>query len=50
MTGAFDELTVPWISAQDLAANKKKVGRPQDLLDLQRLEPLLRKRAKPKKK
>lgn len=41
--GPFGELTVPWISARDLVANKKKVGRPQDLLDVQTLAPLLKK-------
>lgn len=39
--GPFGKLTVPWISVVDLAANKRSVGRPQDLLDLQKLAPLL---------
>lgn len=32
------------LSPQHLIANKRKVGRPQDRLDVERLEPLLRKR------
>lgn len=39
--GPFGKLTVPWIAAVDLAANKRSVGRPQDLLDLKKLAPLL---------
>ncbi len=44
--GPFGELTVPWLSAEDLLANKKKVARPQDLLDAQKLELLLAGRRK----
>jgi hypothetical protein len=32
------------LSAAHLVANKRKVGRPQDLLDVERLRPLLRKK------
>jgi hypothetical protein len=31
------------LSVRDLVTNKKRVGRPTDLFDVQRLEPLLRK-------
>lgn len=41
--GPFGDLTVHWLSARDLVTNKKKVGRPQDLLDVQTLTPLLKK-------
>lgn len=44
--GPFGRVTVPWISATDLAANKRSVGRPQDLLDLAKLRPLLAATAK----
>ncbi|MFZ5439720.1 MAG: hypothetical protein ACOZQL_06910 [Myxococcota bacterium] len=44
VSGPFGDLKVPWLSAKDLAANKRKVGRPQDLLDLEKLKPLLKTR------
>lgn len=47
--GPFGRLSVPWISVVDLAANKRSVGRPQDLLDLEKLSPLLSRRP-PKRK
>lgn len=39
--GRFGGLEVPWMAPVDLVANKRSVGRPQDLLDLARLEPLV---------
>jgi hypothetical protein len=41
VAGPFGTLNVDWISVEDLAANKRSVRRPQDLLDLAKLEPLL---------
>jgi hypothetical protein len=41
VVGPFGKLSVEWISVEDLAANKRSVRRPQDLLDLAKLEPLL---------
>ena len=37
----FGKVTVPWMGIADLATNKRSVGRPQDLLDLAKLTPLL---------
>ena len=34
----FDEVSVPFISKQDLIATKRAAGRPQDLLDIELLE------------
>lgn len=39
---------VPLLSPAHLVANKKRVGRPQDLADVERLKPLLRK-ARPRR-
>ena len=39
--GPFGKVTVPWMGIADLATNKRSVGRPQDLLDLAKLTPLL---------
>ncbi len=36
--------TVNVLSIRDLVANKRRVGRPQDLLDVERLKPLLKRR------
>lgn len=36
--GAFGELTVPYLSLDDLIANKQAAGRLQDLADAERLE------------
>jgi hypothetical protein len=43
----FDEFPVPVLSLQDLIANKRAVGRPKDLVDIQRT--LGKKRAAEKK-
>jgi len=48
--GGFGAVKVPWLAPIDLAANKKSVGRPQDLLDLEKLKPLLGGARKPRKK
>ncbi len=48
VVGRFGMLEVPWMAPVDLVANKRCVGRPQDLLDLARLEPLVP--AKPRKR
>ena len=40
----WGRLSVPVMSAAHLVANKKKVGRPQDLADVERLKPLLAKK------
>ena len=34
----YDEAPIPMLSLEDLISNKRSVGRPQDLLDLERLE------------
>lgn len=34
----YDKLPIPMLSLDDLIRNKRSVGRPQDLLDLERLE------------
>lgn len=34
----FDEVPIAYISKQDLIANKRAVGRPQDVLDVRALE------------
>lgn len=36
----FGEVTVHWIGVLDLATNKRAVGRPQDVLDLVKLDAL----------
>jgi hypothetical protein len=41
----FGEVEVHWIGVVDLAANKRTVGRPQDLLDLAKLDALTPKAA-----
>lgn len=51
VVGPFGEVSANWMAPVDLAANKRAVGRPQDLLDLQKLAPLLPKPARrPRKK
>lgn len=40
-----NEITIPFISLQELIKNKKATGRPQDLLDVKQLQQI-----KPKKK
>lgn len=48
--GPFGDVTVPWMAVEDLIVNKRAVGRPQDLLDLAKLTPLLKKKAAPKRR
>jgi hypothetical protein len=45
--GPFGKLKVPWMAPVDLVANKRKVRRPQDLVDLAKLEGLLARAAPP---
>ncbi len=40
-TVRWGRLAVPFMSAAHLLANKKKVGRPQDLADVERLKPVV---------
>ena len=40
----IEELRVPIISIEDLLANKKKINRPSDQLDIEKLEDLRKKR------
>jgi hypothetical protein len=39
LEGTIDDLPVTFISKQDLMANKRATGRPQDLADIEALEP-----------
>lgn len=48
--GKFGPLKIAWLSPQDLVTNKRAVARPQDLLDVAKLEPLLSAKAAPKPK
>lgn len=41
VVGAFGPIRVAWLSPVDLVTNKRAVARPQDLLDVAKLEPLL---------
>jgi hypothetical protein len=41
-SGTYGKVKVAFLSVEDLIANKKAVGRPQDLLDVAKLLPLVR--------
>lgn len=41
-TTFWGKLEVPVLGVKDLLANKRRVGRPQDLADVERLRPLVR--------
>ncbi len=43
-TTKWGKTAVNVLSARDLVENKRRVARPQDLLDVERLKPLLEKR------
>lgn len=45
-TGPFGDVEVNWLAPVDLIANKRAVGRPQDLLDVKKLQPLVRRPAR----